>query len=337
MSDQPEKPIPNPEGDSKNERDKKLVELGKKFILEEVWGVKHLYQLVRIIRDGGGQMKKEGWFVFSIILLFVVAVAIIATYEVVEHFNEFPTQSQTVTSSNPVKSPVLQVGKASNVQQQIDFSTKNFQSAGFSNFASMIAPGAVIQNLIVNGSGINSNPADTELHEWITNFDKNHASETNDIQLTKKEVYSLTLALNDLDKKTANLEVLPDGRIKFGQIIAGEPTVVADAISNAIIQMIQNPLGGDTTVACAQPRLNKSEIPIRRQHIAEVKCEFSNAVPHEAFIFYICYGFNDPEPALLVDKHHIHSEFNFGISFARPNKTPVSPDAANDEGECRGN
>ena len=76
---------------------------------------------------------------------------------------------------------------------------------------------------------------------------------------------------------------------------------------------------------------------VRRQHIAKIKCEFPDAVPHEPFIFHICDGFNDPESALLADKRQINGEFNFGISFARPNKTPVCPDAANDEGESRSN
>ena len=49
---------------------------------------------------------------------------------------------------------------------------------------------------------------------------------TNKIELTVGEVQKLAQALRDLDHRTAAMEVLPDGRTRFGGTVAGMPNVI---------------------------------------------------------------------------------------------------------------
>jgi hypothetical protein len=87
MSDQQENPIPNPGEDSKKERDKKLVAETKKFVFKEVPGIRQLWQLVRIIREGGAQMKTAGWTVFAVCQIFLL-IAILTLW----HYVKIPFQ-----------------------------------------------------------------------------------------------------------------------------------------------------------------------------------------------------------------------------------------------------
>jgi hypothetical protein len=87
MSDQQENPIPNPEEASKKERDRKLVADTKKFVIKEVPGIRQLCQVVRIIREGGDQMKTAGWIVFSVCQIFLLIIIL-----TVWHFVKIPLQ-----------------------------------------------------------------------------------------------------------------------------------------------------------------------------------------------------------------------------------------------------
>ena len=89
MPDQQENPIPHPEKDSKNElRDKKLVAKTKKFVFEEVWGIRQLYQLCGIIREGGDQMRAAGWTVFAVCQIFLLIVILTLWHYVKIPFQE---------------------------------------------------------------------------------------------------------------------------------------------------------------------------------------------------------------------------------------------------------
>jgi hypothetical protein len=52
---------------------------------------------------------------------------------------------------------------------------------------------------------------------------------TNSIELSRNELRLLAQALRDLDQRTADIEKLPDGRTKFGQLVTGMPRVVIQA------------------------------------------------------------------------------------------------------------
>src|ERR1039457_5514866 len=89
MPDQQENPIPHPEKDSKNElRDKKLVAKTKKFVFEEVWGIRQLYHLCGIIREGGDQMRAAGWTVFAVCQIFLLIVILTLWHYVKIPFQE---------------------------------------------------------------------------------------------------------------------------------------------------------------------------------------------------------------------------------------------------------
>lgn len=50
------------------------------------------------------------------------------------------------------------------------------------------------------------------------------------VELTREEIRLLAQALKDLDQRTSGIQKLPDGRTKFGTIIAGEPSIVAQEL-----------------------------------------------------------------------------------------------------------
>ena len=51
---------------------------------------------------------------------------------------------------------------------------------------------------------------------------------TNKIEFTVGEVRKLAQALRDLDQRTSGIEKLPDGRTKFGDLVAGEPKALME-------------------------------------------------------------------------------------------------------------
>jgi tetratricopeptide (TPR) repeat protein len=73
------------------------------------------------------------------------------------------------------------------------------------------------------------------------------ASATNKIELTVNEVQKLAQALRDLDHRTAAMEILPDGRTKFGATVAGNPTVILETIDSGF----QSYADGDFRTALA--------------------------------------------------------------------------------------
>jgi hypothetical protein len=163
-------------------------------------------------------------------------------------------QSNNLTARNVDKSAVMQgvsmantgvVGSAtvqgSENTVSVDSSLKQlFQTNGGQIQGQINAPAQVVNvTQVFNNNYENSNPANTELHEWITNFEAKYEATTNDLQLTKKNVSTLISALKDLDEKTSAIEVLPDGRTEFGGVIAGNQHVYFDAADNAIKSFFQ--------------------------------------------------------------------------------------------------
>lgn len=73
---------------------------------------------------------------------------------------------------------------------------------------------------------INMSVTDSATKDAIKSIQEleNKLNNTNDkVELTKKELSLLSLALKDLDEKTSGIEKLPDGRTKIGMFIAGRP------------------------------------------------------------------------------------------------------------------
>jgi hypothetical protein len=99
-------------------------------------------------------------------------------------------QTQTVTA--PVNSPSLQVGTASNVDQHIDYSSKQIIQTNSGTFQGLVNAPAQTVNLtqIFNNNYQNTNPPNKELHDWLTNFEPQYESTTNDVQLLKKTIPS---------------------------------------------------------------------------------------------------------------------------------------------------
>lgn len=77
---------------------------------------------------------------------------------------------------------------------------------------------------------INYNVPETATGEAIKRLDEieNRVNQTEGkVELTREEIRFLSQALKELDQRTSGIEKLPDGRTKFGNIIAGFPTIVA--------------------------------------------------------------------------------------------------------------
>jgi tetratricopeptide (TPR) repeat protein len=99
-------------------------------------------------------------------------------------------------------------------------------SAG-SNGASIYAP----QTINYNYYTPNSNSVTKDAIEALEN---RLSTASNIIELTVGEVQKLTQALRDLDQRTSAIEKLPDGRTRFGDIIAGTPKALLELSDRAI-------------------------------------------------------------------------------------------------------
>ena len=81
---------------------------------------------------------------------------------------------------------------------------------------------------------INYDSNQTDTKKAIENLENRLAKTEGEVKLTRNEIIALTLALKDLDKRTSGIEILPDGRTKFGSLISGQPSVVLEEHSAAI-------------------------------------------------------------------------------------------------------
>ena len=166
--------------------------------------------------------QKEGWTVKGVIA-FVVCICLVLFVAHKEFGGASTTSTQNLTATNPIKSPILQVGTASNVEQKIDYSSKSTASTGgvaisgngnvtmvgtnntmnsqtgtnnqfsnlkfFGNFQGQIIPANIGT---FNYEPIITNPPDTELRAWITNISETAAFASNGILLTTKQLSQLT-------------------------------------------------------------------------------------------------------------------------------------------------
>ena len=67
----------------------------------------------------------------------------------------------------------------------------------------------------------------------IETLESKLATATNKIELTVGEVKKLAQALRDLDQRTSGIEKLPDGRTRFGDIVAGTPKALLEVAARA--------------------------------------------------------------------------------------------------------
>lgn len=100
-----------------------------------------------------------------------------------------------------------------------------FPSAG--NQSQIYAPQ---QNTYNNYYAPNSNSVTKEAIEAL---ESKLATATNKIELTVGEVQKLAQALRDLDQRTSGIEKLPDGRTRFGDIVAGTPKALLEVAARA--------------------------------------------------------------------------------------------------------
>jgi len=69
--------------------------------------------------------------------------------------------------------------------------------------------------------------------EAIEALESKLATATNKIEFTVGEVQKLAQALRDLDQRTSAIEKLPDGRTRFGDIVAGTPKALLEVADRA--------------------------------------------------------------------------------------------------------
>ncbi len=81
---------------------------------------------------------------------------------------------------------------------------------------------------------INNNVTETETKKTITYFEKKLEDMNSVVTFTHQELERLTIALRDLDQRTSDIEKLPDGRTRFGTIIAGKANIVMEAHNLAL-------------------------------------------------------------------------------------------------------
>lgn len=86
---------------------------------------------------------------------------------------------------------------------------------------------------VLEDIGIKANFPDTATGRLLREWEK-RAESGDSVEITKKDFELLKKALEDLDKRTAAFEKLPDGRIKIGNISTGSPTVVLQEHTSAL-------------------------------------------------------------------------------------------------------
>jgi hypothetical protein len=143
-------------------------------------------------------------------------------------------KTQSLEVSDPVKSPTLQIGTASNVMQQVDYSTRVIAQTNSGQVeGQIVGPDhiSITQNFYNNGF---SNVPDvnlTRLRERVSNIETKVETESTNINLTQGDILALTSLLKKIDERTADIQRLPDGRTSLGGVIAmGSPQYeMADA------------------------------------------------------------------------------------------------------------
>jgi hypothetical protein len=86
---------------------------------------------------------------------------------------------------------------------------------------------------VINYNSFYTGVPDSSIKDSVKQFEEKLRLNTDSIELTRKDVQLLTLALKEIDQRTSSIERLPDGRTRFGGIVAGNPELVLQAIWQA--------------------------------------------------------------------------------------------------------
>jgi len=85
---------------------------------------------------------------------------------------------------------------------------------------------------------LNYSRTDTELEKVINTLEGRIQGHDNELIVTKQELVLITKALRELETKTSAIEVLPDGRARFGMVVAGDPRVTRELHDQAVTNFL---------------------------------------------------------------------------------------------------